>query len=481
MKTDQIFPEKGVSGSDLSARIQAFKSNDARWDQGKVFGFVYHPGNHYSKLSEQYLNAFLYESTLNPSTFPSLKEFETNVTRMAVELMHGNHQTAGNITSGGSESIFLALKVARDSADEKDTGNNLREVVLPETTHPAFLKACHYLGLKAVVVPVGVDKKADVNAIEEAINSKTILLACSAPCFPYGVVDPVSEIGRIARKHKLFFHVDACMGGFMLPFLEDIGYPVPRFDFRVPGVTSISLDAHKYGYSPKGVSIVLYKNRKLRRKQFFVHADWSGGIFASTTFMGTKSGGPLAGCWAVMNSLGREGYQTIARQVMKTTTQLRNGIEAHEDLHIIGSPDMSVMAFTSHKGNIFNIGDALSAKGWHLDRLQFPDALHLTVTQLNIGKEDEFLIDLDEVMKNETSLDQEYRAQNKSISIARALTTILPGPSVEMLARKAGKLNKKPGSKIKIPQAALYGISANLGNRKNVSKLVLNLLDGMYQ
>jgi len=400
---------------------------------------------------------------------------------MAVELMHGNHQTAGNVTSGGSESIFLALKVARDSAADEDKGNTLWEVVLPETTHPAFLKACHYLGLKAVIVPVDGDKRADLDAIEKAITSRTILLACSAPCFPYGVVDPVSELGKLARKHKLLCHVDACLGGFMLPFLEDIGYPVPCFDFRVRGVTSISLDAHKYGYSPKGVSIVLYKNRKLRRNQFFVHADWSGGIFASTTFMGTKSGGPLAGCWAVMNSLGREGYQTIARQVMKTSTQLRLGIDAHESLHVIGRPDMSVMAFTSDHGNIFNIGDALTSKGWHLDRLQFPDALHLTVTQLNIGKEEEFLKDLDEVMENESSLDQEYRAQKKSVSIVRALTTILPGASVEMLARKAGKQNKKAESKIKIPQAALYGISASLGNRKDVNKLVLNLLDGMYQ
>ena len=159
--------------------------------------------------------------------------------------------------------------------------------------------------------------------MQDVITGRTILMVASAPCYPYGVVDPVRDIGQIAAKHKLLFHVDACMGGFMLPFLEEIGYPVPGFDFRIPGVTSISLDAHKYGYSPKGVSIILYKNRKLRRAQFFVHADWPGGIFASTTFMGTKSGGPLAGCWAVMNHLGRDGYKTIAWQVMKTTTEYK--------------------------------------------------------------------------------------------------------------------------------------------------------------
>ena len=266
MKTPHILPEKGISGADLSNRLQELKSADARWDLGKVFGFVYHPGDHYVRLSEEYLNAFLYESTLNPSTFPSLKNFEKDITRMAVELMHGNSRVAGNITSGGSESIFLALKVARDSAAVKGPENCRWEVVIPETAHPAFLKACHYLGLKAVIVPVGDDKRADAMAMQDAITGRTILLVGSAPCYPYGVVDPVREIGQIAAKHKLLFHVDACMGGFMLPFLEELGYSVPGFDFRIKGVTSISLDAHKYGYSPKGVSIILYKNRKLRRK-----------------------------------------------------------------------------------------------------------------------------------------------------------------------------------------------------------------------
>jgi len=471
MKTNQLFPENGVSESDLSNRLQAFKSADARWDQGKVFGFVYHPGSYYSRLSEEYLNAFLYESTLNPSTFPSLMDFEKKIIRMAVELMHGDGNTAGSITSGGSESIFLALKVARDSAAETESENNRWEVVLPETIHPAFLKACHYLGLKAIVVPVGDDKRADVNAMENAISSRTILLACSAPCFPYGLVDPISDIGQIARKHGVLFHVDACMGGFMLPFMEELGYRVPNFDFKVPGVTSISLDAHKYGYAPKGVSIILYKNRKLRKKQFFVHTDWSGGIFASTTFMGTKSGGPLAGCWAVMNHLGREGYRTIAKQVMRTTTCLIQGIEAFESLHIIGRPDMSVLAFSSDKGDIFNIGDALGAKGWHLDRLQFPDALHLTVTQLNIGKESDFLRDLDEIMGNETSLRKEYRVTKSSVKFVRVMTKFLPASFVSLMASKADNSKKK---------AALYGISASLKNRRNVSNLVLNLLDGMY-
>ncbi|MCK4920432.1 MAG: aspartate aminotransferase family protein, partial [Bacteroidales bacterium] len=303
---------------------------------------------------------------------------------------------------------------------------------------------------------------------------------CSAPCFPYGVIDPVSRIGQIAKKYNLLFHVDACMGGFMLPFLEDIGYKIPTFDFRVPGVSSISLDAHKYGYAPKGTSIILYRNRTHRKKQFFVHADWPGGIFASTTFMGTKSGGPIAGCWAIMNHLGKQGYRTIAEEVMNTTRRIKEGIQKFNTLQIISDPEMSVLAFTSLNGDIFNIGDALESKGWHLDRLQFPDALHLTVTQLNIGREDAFLDDLSEILGNETLLRKEFKAMNSSVKFAGRLSSILPGTLIDKLAKKAGNLISREGRGGDVPQAALYGISASLKNRKNVKKLVENLLDGMY-
>lgn len=458
-------------------RLQELKSGDARWDLGKVFGFVYHPGRHYARLSEEYLNAFLYESTLNPTSFPSLKTFEKDVTRMAVELMHGDSRVAGNITSGGSESIFLALKVARDTALEKGNQLTPMEVIIPETAHPAFLKACHYLALKAVLVPVAEDRRADVKAMQAAVTDRTIMMVCSAPCFPYGVVDPVQEIAGVARKNDLLLHVDACMGGFLLPFLEDLDYPVPGFDFRIRGVSSISLDAHKYGYAPKGVSVILYKNRKLRRKQFFVHADWPGGIFASTTFMGTKSGGPLAGCWAVMNHLGRDGYRTIAGQLMRTTRAIIKGIEKQKDLHVIGSPDMSLLSFTSDSVDIFQVGDELGARGWHLDYLQFPDALHLTITPLNIGKEVEFLKDLDEILENKSALKRESRTSNSMVKAVRTLSRILPDTSFDWLARKAGTLNKGADDPRK---SALYGISASLKNRKNVSKLVSNLLDGLY-
>ncbi len=480
MKKEQTFPESGLTGHELSSMLVEHKADDAQWNSGRTFGFVYHPGDQYAKLSEEYQAAFQYESTLNPNAFPSLRKFEKEVIGMASELVHGDCHVAGSVTTGGTESIFLALKVARDLALERGKKDLPFEVIVPGTAHPAFLKACHYLSLKAVIVPVNASMMADVDAMQDAIGPNTIMMACSAPCFPYGVVDPVRRLGKVALKHHLLFHVDACMGGFMLPFLEEEGYPVPEYDFRVPGVSSISLDAHKYGYAPKGVSILLYRNRKLRRKQFFIHTEWQGGIFASTTFAGTRGGGPLAGCWATMKHMGREGYRSLARKVMETTRIIRDGIEGLDDLQILGDPDMSVLAFTSRRGNIYNIGDTLASKGWYLDRLQFPEALHLTITQLNIGRGEEFLHDLKEVLSREDSLTSAQKGMQRSVLWVNRITGILPAGITERVARKVGSKMDGPRGNKQGSQTALYGISASFDNRSNVKRLVENLLDGMY-
>jgi sphinganine-1-phosphate aldolase len=480
MKGQIFFPEKGHSGDDLRTMLAGHQSGDAGWKEGKTFGFVYHPGDQYARPSEEYQAAFQYASTLNPSAFPSLRKFEKEIIGMAVDLMHGDRHVTGSITTGGTESIFLALKVARDMAMESGVKETPFEVLLPATVHPAFFKACHYLSLTPVIVPVGHDGKVRPESVLGAVTHHTILMAASAPCFPYGVVDPVQQLGAIALRHHLFFHVDACMGGFMLPFMEDLGYDIPLFDFRVPGVTSISLDAHKYGYAPKGNSIVLYNSRKLRRNQFFIHTDWPGGIFASTTFMGTKSGGPTAGCWAIMNHLGKEGYRGIVKEVMKTTQRIRAGIAGFSSLEIICDPQMSLLAFTSRTGNIYTIGDALHRKGWYLDRLQFPEALHLTVTSLNVGMAEEFLSDLAEILGEDRYLVKACKATRVSINIADTLTRILPSVLVARLSRWAGSVMDGTGGGKKIQETALYGMSASCKNRENINKLVTNLLDGMY-
>lgn len=480
MKKESTFPESGKTGQELTSMLSEHKTGDAQWKNGRTFGFVYHPGDQFAKISEAYQEAFRYESTLNPAAFPSLLKFEKELIGMAGDLVHGDQHVAGSVTSGGTESIFLALKVARDLAMEKGKKDIPFEVILPETAHPAFLKACHYLSLKPIVVPVDSDYRADTAAMQDAINPSTILLACSAPCFPCGVVDPVRQLGKIALEQGLLLHVDACMGGFMLPFMEDLGYPVPEFDFRVPGVSSISMDAHKYGYAPKGVSMILYRNRELRRKQFFIHTEWPGGIFASTTFSGTRSGGPLAGSWAIMNHLGREGYRSLAFKVMETTRTLREGIEAMDELQIVGDPSMSVLAFTSRMGNIYTIGDALARKGWYLDRLQFPEALHLTITQLNTGLEEEFLADLREILSRGSSLKRARKEMEQSVRRFQRITRILPGKITDMVARNAGSHMSDSPKSDHGSQSALYGISASFDNRSDVKRLVENLLDGMY-
>lgn len=478
MKKQVKIPEKGLTADALRAMLPGLKSTGADWAGGKVFGTVYHPGGMCVEIAREYREAFADESTLNPSLFPSLRYFEKEIVRMAAGLMNGGRGITGSVTTGGTESIFLALKTARDLASAERNTETKWEVVVPGTAHPAFLKACHFLSLKAVVVDPGEDGKADPQAMESAITDRTILLVCSAPCFPYGVVDPVPRIACIALKHRLLLHVDACMGGFVLPFMEELGHAVPRFDFRVPGVTSISLDAHKYGYAPKGVSIILYRSRKLREKQFFVHTEWPGGIFASTTFMGTKSGGTIAACWATMKYLGREGYLEITRRVMETTEKIREGIEGLADLYIIGEPDMTVLAFGSRKGMISGIGDALSSRGWHLDRLQYPDALHLTVTHLNTGMEKRFLQDLGEVMRELSHRDRKRSSGIPSSSVG-SLTGLVPSALRSRLFRTAGRMMGR-GKKGSGSHSAIYGISQGIRNRRNVREMVLHLLEGMY-
>jgi sphinganine-1-phosphate aldolase len=480
MRTIQTLPQSGFSASELEEVLLKCKSGDVRWDQGKIFGFVYHPGSFYAKVAERYLQAFLYESTLNPATFPSLRRFEREIVQMASGLVHGDRQVSGSVTSGGTESIILALKVARELAREKGNMEEPFEVILPETIHPAFLKGCDLLSLLPVLVPVGIGKRADPEAMEASISPRTILIACSAPCFPYGVVDPVEELGEVARKHRMFMHVDACLGGFMLPFLESSGNAVPRFDFRVRGVTSLSMDAHKYGYAPKGTSVLLFRERAMRRKQFFIHTEWPGGIFASTTLLGTRSGGPLAGCWAIMNHLGAEGYRTIASAVMDTTHKIADGIRHLEGLRLLAEPDMSVLAFTSDTGDIHRVGDALARKGWHLDRLQFPDALHLTITQLNVGVEEKFLNDLESVLHEQQERSMKSQPHRQPEKMLSRIMECLPDQMVDPLVRKAGeKMGTENGDRGR-SVSALYGFSATMKDRKNMKKMIINLLDGLY-
>ena len=247
MKKEKVrFPQNGLDSSEIHAQIEKKKAGDAKWDTGKMFGFIYHPGDEVGDtLKDVYLKYF-YENGLNPSLFPSVRNMENEIVAMVSDLLHGDAQVVGNLTSGGTESILMVMKVARDKALSENPQIKDPETILPVSAHPAFDKAAHYLGIKTIHVATGKDYRVDIERVRNAISGNTILLVGSAPCFPYGVMDPIEELGKLAIEYTIPFHVDACLGGFMLPFIERLGYPIPPFDFRIPGVTSISADIHKY-------------------------------------------------------------------------------------------------------------------------------------------------------------------------------------------------------------------------------------------
>ncbi|MEM1347714.1 MAG: aminotransferase class V-fold PLP-dependent enzyme, partial [Myxococcota bacterium] len=268
------------------------------------------------------------------------------------------------------------------------------EVILPQTAHPAFDKAAHYLGLELIKTPVRGDYRADVRAMRRAITRRTVMLVGSAPQHAQGVVDPIAEIADLAAARGLLCHVDACVGGFMLPFVRTLGRPVPAFDFNVPGVTSMSADLHKYGWAAKGASVVLYHAPELRKLQFFATTDWPGGIYASPSMTGTRPGGAIAAAWAVMNRLGWEGYTEIAGEIMGAVDAIRDGISRLEGVSVMGDPHMSVFALQTDEVDPYEVADGLAARGWHIERQHSPPCLHLSVNGLHVGQTDAFLADL---------------------------------------------------------------------------------------
>jgi sphinganine-1-phosphate aldolase len=400
---------------------------------------------------------------------------------MVAGLLHAGPNTAGNITSGGTESILMAVKTARDKARADHPEITDPEILVPSSVHPAFDKAAHYVDVRIVHIPVREDKRVDVEAMGKAITKNTILLVGSAPCFPHGVIDPIEEIGCLGLKYHIPVHVDACLGGMMLPFVEKLGYPVPLFDFRVPGVTSMSADLHKYGYSAKGASVILYINHEFRKYQHFVHTDWSGGLYGSPTMLGTKCGGPIAAAWAILHHFGIDGYLRKAQQVMETTKKIQEGIHAIDGLQVVSNPDMSVFAFTSQKYDIFTIGDELTAMGWYLDRLQFPNCLHMTVSNGNIGQAEAFIAALRQAVEKVAASKSKTYSAHLTVTVVRSLSRVLPEKWFRKLSSAASALFNNDDSSKPGKSAAMYGITAAIDNRKNVREMVLDVMDKMYR
>jgi sphinganine-1-phosphate aldolase len=469
------FPKAGKSKECILDAMEAARAQDARWKQGRAFSLVYYGGEEILDLLKAAYTMFFSENGLNPTAFPSLRKFETEVVSMTASLLGGDVNTCGNMTAGGTDSILAAVKTARDWARARNPQNTTPEMIVPATAHPAFDKAAHYFDVKVVHVPVRADFRADIAAMRAAVTPHTVMIVGSAPSYPHGVVDPISELAQIALDNGILCHIDACVGGFVLPFARRLGYPVPPFDFSVPGVTSMSADLHKYGYAAKGASVVLYRDAELRRHQFFVHTSWPGGVYASPGLAGTRPGGAIAAAWAVMNFLGADGYTEITDVVMKTAHKLRDGINALDGIQVMGHPDACVMAIGSDRLDIYEVGDEMTLRGWYLDRQQFPPTLHLTVTYAHAGTADAFLADLREAVAAARRPTLRHFLNALQLGLVRLLTRVLPERWVSRLTALAA-----PGGG-GLPQrsAAMYGMMAALPNRGDVDNIVRDVLDGL--
>lgn len=375
-------PEHGIDGKQLLAQMAGYKQRegDVDWRHARGWSLVYYAGEEHTSLLNEAYRLYFSENGLSPTAFPSLRKFEAEVVSMILNLLGAEGGECGAMTSGGTESILLAMKGYRDRARAERPEVRTPQILVPESAHPAFLKAAQYFDLHAVPIPLGDDFRVSLEAAQMAITDQTICIVASAPCYPHGVIDPIAELGELALRHGTGLHVDACLGGFLLPFLRKLGRPVRDFDFSVPGVTSISADLHKNGYAAKGASAVFYRTPELRRYQYFISTDWPGGLYGSPTMLGTRPGGAIAAAWAAMMSLGEDGYTDLARRALQVTEELLEGIRAIDGLEVFGEPDMTVLTFGSDRVDIFAVADRLEENGWRIDRQRNPDCIHLIAT-----------------------------------------------------------------------------------------------------
>jgi sphinganine-1-phosphate aldolase len=411
-------PPKGLPQEDIFKILQSYKSEDLDWKSGRVLGYIYDPGKKVHEVINAAYTLYLSENGLDPLSFPSLLRLENEVVRMTANLLDCADDVVGNFTSGGTESLILAVKTARDYSRAKKPHIKEPEMVLPITAHASLFKACHYLGIKPVVTRVHDNTfLADVAAMREAITDNTILLIGSAPGYAHGVVDPIPEIAALALENDLLCHVDACVGGIHLSYMRKLGYEVPDFTMNVSGVTSLSVDLHKYGYAAKGASIVLYKDKELRRYQIFACSRWTGYTVINPAVTSSKSGGPMAAAWAVLNYLGDDGYMQIVREVMAATRMLIDGINRIDGVRVLGRPSMCMFALasTTDKINVYHLAHKMKQKGWYLQpqfaRENSPSNLHISLNRSTVPQAEAFLKAFEETVAEiqQEEVDQETR------------------------------------------------------------------------
>ena len=435
-------PEKGLPKEQVLSTLEAFKSRDMDWKAGKVWCYVYNPGEDPNEVTKAAYLSFLTENGLDPTVFPSMLKLETDVVRMVANLLHGDENVVGHLTTGGTESIMLAVKTARDRARALHPEIVQPEMVLPISAHASFHKAAHYLGVKPVWVDINpATFQVQAENMLAAITENTILLVASSPSYSQGVIDPIAEIGEIAQDKGLLFHVDGCVGGIHLSFMRKLGYDVPDFDFTVPGVTSISADLHKYGYAAKGASTILYRSKEIRKYQIFASTDTTAYTLINPTVTSTKSGGPMAGAWAILNYLGEEGFMQIVRTVQEATKNLISGINAIPGLEVLGEPAMCMFSFKSDSINVYQLADAMAKRGWYIQG-QFstaltPRNLHVSVNYGTTHQVDALLQDLRECVQEVKGMDP-IDSEGIRAMVGAALQSPDPEAALYQVAASAG-------------------------------------------
>jgi glutamate/tyrosine decarboxylase-like PLP-dependent enzyme len=400
--TFKELPASGRSHADILRDMEAMRDvEESHWKDGYVSGGVYHGDQGHIDFLNQVYAINSQSNPLHADVWPSTNKFEAEIVAMTANMLGGAGQDiCGTLSSGGTESIMLAMKTYRDWALETK-GITKPEMVVPVTAHAAFDKASQYFNIKMIHIPVDENFCADVNAAKKAINKNTVVVVGSAPTFPHGAIDPIPELSELAREHGIGFHTDACLGGFVLPWAEKLGYPVPKFDFRLPGVTSMSADTHKYGYAAKGTSVVLYRGQELRHFQYYTSTEWPGGLYFSPTFAGSRPGALSAACWAAMTAIGAEGYTAAAKKILETAAAIKKGVNEIPELHVLGDP-LFVVAFASESVNVYKVLDYMSHKKWSLNGLHKPTCVHLCVTLRHTqpGVAERFLADLREAVEH---------------------------------------------------------------------------------
>eukprot|EP00118_Oscarella_pearsei_P025910 m.309021 g.309021 ORF g.309021 m.309021 type:complete len:569 (+) comp45291_c0_seq1:36-1742(+) len=433
-------PDDGMTPDGVLKEIERMeKLSKIDWKGGRVSGAVYHGGDELTRLITSAFEHCAWSNPLHPDVFPHVRKMEAEIVAMCLELFHGGTRGCGAVASGGTESILLACLSYRESGYAR--GIKYPEIVAPVSVHAAFEKAAFYFRMKLIHVPVDEKtRKCNVRAMAKAITSNTVLLVGSAPHFPHGAIDPIEEIAELALRHNIGCHVDCCLGGFLLPFMDAAGYPLAPFDFRAPGVTSISADTHKYGFAPKGTSVVMYSSSSQLHKQFFVSADWQGGIYATPTLAGSRAGAVIAGCWASMMHMGRNGYIDATRRIVGAAKAIGKQLRNVDGIFLFGEVEVSVVALGSKVFDIYRLGTALTERGWNLNALQFPSSIHLCCTfpHSQDGVVERFVADVKE-------------------SVAKIMET----PQA-----------KSTGT------AAIYGMAQSIPDRSLVNEIAYGFLDG---